>query len=121
MELENMLSSQQPPTKEIDVAFLVFIERYATDLLKWDILTFFANNPEFCISASTLAKHIGRSVHSVRPELSEVDRLLGSNKKIKHLTNWEPQYSLEEGLNKTIEWFSNPDNRRAYKTDVYNI
>jgi len=67
-----MLSTQQPPTKEIDVAFLVFIERYATDLLKWDILTFFANNPEFCISASTLAKHIGRNVHSVRPELGDL-------------------------------------------------
>ena len=72
MELENMLSTQQPPTKEIDVAFLVFIKRYATDLLKWDILTFFANNPECCISASTLAKHIGRSVHAVQPELGDL-------------------------------------------------
>jgi putative ABC transport system permease protein len=36
------------PTKEVDVDFLVFVERYATDLLKWDILTFFAHNPNFC-------------------------------------------------------------------------
>ena len=62
----------EPPTKEIDVALLVFIERYATDLLKLDILTFFARNPDFCVSASAVAEHIGRSIQSVRPELGEL-------------------------------------------------
>ncbi len=67
-----MLASQLPPNKEIDVAFLVFIERYATNLLKWDILSFFANRPDFCVSASTVAEQIGRSVQSVRPELGDL-------------------------------------------------
>ena len=67
-----MLSIQQLPAKEIDVAFLVFIERYATDLLKWDILTFFAKNPDLCVSAATVAEHIGRTVHSVQPELGDL-------------------------------------------------
>ena len=67
-----MVTSQQPPTKEIDVEFMVFIERYATDLLKWDILTFFANKPDYCVAASTVAKQIGRSAHSVRPELGDL-------------------------------------------------
>ncbi len=60
-------------------------------------------------------------VKRIRPEMSEVDRLLGSNHKIKQLTNWEPKHSLKEGLSKTIEWFSIPENRKAYKSDVYNI
>lgn len=68
----NILPSQLPPNKEVDVAFLVFIERYATNLLKWDILSFFAKCPDFCVSASTVAEEIGRSVHSVWPELGDL-------------------------------------------------
>ena len=40
----------------------------------------------------------------LRPEKSEVNRLLGSNEKIKRLTGWRPQYSLKEGLQNTIDW-----------------
>lgn len=65
----------QPPTKEVDVDFLVFVERYASDLLKWDILTFFADHPNFRVSASKVASHIGRNVHSVRPELGDLAML----------------------------------------------
>lgn len=57
----------------------------------------------------------------VRPEKSEVERLLGSNEKIKSLTGWEPEWSLERGLESTIEWFKNPANLAAYKSDIYNI
>ncbi|MCT4619049.1 MAG: NAD-dependent 4,6-dehydratase LegB [Marinisporobacter sp.] len=55
----------------------------------------------------------------MRPEKSEVNRLLGSNEKIKKLTNWEPRYSLKEGLAETIEWVKN--NLDKYKVDIYNI
>lgn len=55
----------------------------------------------------------------LRPENSEVNRLLGSNKKIKELTNWEPKYSLEEGLKETIEFLKN--NMDKYKSDIYNL
>lgn len=54
-----------------------------------------------------------------RPEKSEVGRLLGSNEKIMRLTDWKPQYTLEEGLARTIEFFA--DNLERYKTDIYNI
>jgi hypothetical protein len=64
------------PTKEVDVDFLVFVERYATDLLKWDILTFFAHNPNFCAPASHIAQEIGRTSHSIQPELGDL-ALLG--------------------------------------------
>jgi len=57
----------------------------------------------------------------LRPEKSEVERLLGAADKIKSLTNWEPKYSLQEGLKQTIEWFSKPENLSRYKADIYNV
>lgn len=54
-----------------------------------------------------------------RPEKSEVNRLLGSNEKIKRLTDWTPQYTFEQGLAETIEWIRH--NMNAYKTDIYNV
>jgi NAD dependent epimerase/dehydratase len=55
----------------------------------------------------------------LRPEKSEVNRLLGCNKKIKELTNWSAKYDLSNGLAETIAWFrKHLDN---YKTDIYNI
>ncbi|MBI3481393.1 MAG: SDR family NAD(P)-dependent oxidoreductase, partial [Bacteroidetes bacterium] len=41
----------------------------------------------------------------LRPEKSEVDRLLGSNAKLKSLTSWKQEYNLDQGLKKTIDWF----------------
>lgn len=55
----------------------------------------------------------------LRPEKSEVNCLLGSNKKIKELTDWKPVYSFEEGLSETISFFK--DNMDKYKPDIYNI
>ena len=57
----------------------------------------------------------------LRPKNSEVERLLGSNEKIKKLTNWEQRYSLDEGLKTTIEWFKNSNNLKSYKTEIYNV
>lgn len=57
----------------------------------------------------------------LRPEKSEVERLLGSNSKILTLTDWKPKFNLDEGLKQTVEWFSKPENLRQYKSDIYNI
>lgn len=56
----------------------------------------------------------------LRPGKSEVFRLCGDNSLITTLTDWHPQVSLEEGLNRTIEWFSRPENLAKYKSDIYN-
>jgi NAD dependent epimerase/dehydratase len=56
----------------------------------------------------------------MRPEKSEVERLLGSNEKIKRLTDWQPHYALSEGIARTIEWFSDEQNLKSYKADIYN-
>lgn len=55
----------------------------------------------------------------LRPEKSEVNRLLGANAKIKELTDWKQRYTFEEGITETIEWIRH--NMRAYKTDIYNV
>ncbi|MEZ5024857.1 MAG: NAD-dependent 4,6-dehydratase LegB [Chitinophagales bacterium] len=57
----------------------------------------------------------------LRPEKSEVERLFGSNEKISRLTGWKQKISLDEGIQKTIQWFINPNNLTRYKADVYNI
>jgi len=57
----------------------------------------------------------------LRPEKSEVDRLLGDNKKISALTDWTPKHDLEAGLLETIEWFKKPENLSQYKSWLYNI
>ncbi len=57
----------------------------------------------------------------IRPKKSEVMRLLGSNKRIKALTGWEPKYPLDNGLDETIEWFKNKENLKLYKSDIYNV
>jgi len=57
----------------------------------------------------------------LRPEKSEVERLLGSADKIKSLTDWKHNIGLNEGLKQTIEWFRNPENLKNYKADIYNV
>jgi dTDP-glucose 4,6-dehydratase len=81
------------------------------------------------ISIGQLAKELIRQINPnakivcdetrLRPENSEVNRLLGSNEKIKKLTNWKSQYTLEQGLTETIEFIR--QNLDRYKVDIYNI
>lgn len=55
----------------------------------------------------------------IRPEKSEVNRLWADNTKIKELTGWAPQYSIDRGLEETIEWIKK--NMDSYKPDIYNV
>jgi NAD dependent epimerase/dehydratase len=55
----------------------------------------------------------------LRPEKSEVNRLLGSNQKILELTDWKPRYTFEQGLAETIEFLRGKLDK--YKVDIYNI
>ncbi len=55
----------------------------------------------------------------IRPGKSEVERLLGSNEKIKKLTNWSPKYTFKQGISETIDFFRY--NIDKYKVDIYNI
>ncbi len=74
------------------------------------IKTIMASDVEFLVDEQRL-----------RPEKSEVNRLCCDNRKIKALTDFAPQISLEDGLRRTVDWFSAPGNLKKYKTDIYNV
>lgn len=61
-----------------------------------------------------------RDEQRCRPSKSEVFRLCGDNSLIKELTDWQPQVSLRDGLERVAKWFSNPDNLSKYKVNIYN-
>lgn len=72
-----------------------------------------------CIEIINPSAKIIHDEERIRPEKSEVNRLLGCNTKIKELTDWEQSYSFEEGIKETVEWMK--ANISAYKTDIYNV
>ena len=55
----------------------------------------------------------------MRPEKSEVERLICSSEKLQQLTDWKPEVSLEAGLKKTCQWIKT--NMKTFKTDIYNV
>jgi len=73
------------------------------------------------ISKINPAAKIITDTERIRPEKSEVERLMGSNEKIMRLTDWSPKISLDKGLDLTIEWFKNAENLKRYKADIYNV
>lgn len=52
-----------------------------------------------------VSKTIEPEEKRIRPDQSEVDRLLCNHEKLKLLTNWTPQLSINEGIERTIDWF----------------
>ncbi len=103
-----------------------FIEIYRSDKTIGEEINIATQNE---ISIGELAEELIRQINPqakivcdeerLRPEKSEVNRLLGSNEKIKRLTEWEPCFTFEEGLAQTIDVFR--DNLGKYKVDIYNI
>lgn len=81
------------------------------------------------ISISNLIDLIGRKLNKdlkaksdkkrVRPQKSEVERLIADISKAKKLFRWKPETKLESGIEKTIEWMK--ENSWRYKKEIYNI
>lgn len=57
----------------------------------------------------------------IRPEKSEVSRLWCNNSKIYELTGFKPNFSIRDGLQRTIEWFTEKNNLSKYKANLYNL
>lgn len=55
----------------------------------------------------------------VRPEASEVERLLADHTLATQVLGWKPRVSLEEGLAKTIDWMSK--NGASARADEYAV
>lgn len=81
--------------------------------------------------ARTLFRLMGRELpieqeaQRLRPQKSEVERLLADIRKADALVGWRPDRAgakgFEQGLRSTIDWFSDPEHLKWYKTDIYNI
>jgi NAD dependent epimerase/dehydratase len=77
--------------------------------------------------AAAIMRIVGREVPilsddaRLRPALSEVERLLSNNALAREVAGWQPRVSLEEGLSRTVEWFSVEANRARYKAGIYNV
>lgn len=57
----------------------------------------------------------------IRPEKSEVFRLWCDNTKIEKLVGFKPQVDIREGLQRTINWITKPENLKQYKAHLYNV
>ena len=57
----------------------------------------------------------------IRPKNSEVFRLWCDNSKIYKITGFKPEIDITEGLQRTIDWISQPKNLKKYKADIYNV
>lgn len=57
----------------------------------------------------------------VRPEASEVERLVASADRLRDLTGWRPRHALAEGLDRTIQWLRDPGNPRDPRPGTYHV
>lgn len=77
--------------------------------------------------AELIAALMGRTLHLVReparlrPEASEVMRLLSDSSRMRERTGWAPAKSLEEGLRETISWFTDPLNLARYPSPEFTL
>jgi dTDP-glucose 4,6-dehydratase len=92
----------------------------------------FGSNFEISVgqTVDAIGRAIGRDLavttdeSRVRPADSEVDRLWADNTKAREIFGWSPLYGGLDGFNRgvaeTVDWFSDPTNRTAYKPGTYN-
>lgn len=57
----------------------------------------------------------------LRPDGSEVMRLVCDASALREATGWQPRHTLEEGLRKTAAWFGAAENLARYRWDEYNV
>ena len=105
-----------------------FIDIYHSDVL-FGAATNIGINKEISIGelANLIAELMNTKIKAVtseerlRPENSEVERLICDNTKLLKHTPWKPNYSLEQGLIEVIDWMKKPENRAFYKSEMYNV
>ncbi len=75
--------------------------------------------------AALIARLAGKEIQieseprRLRPEKSEVERLLADNRLARKLLGWEPAVSLETGLERTIAWIQ--AHQTAYRAEDYTL
>jgi dTDP-glucose 4,6-dehydratase len=74
---------------------------------------------EMILALMHLDKPIVADETRVRPSASEVFTLICNNAKAEEIAGWQPQYSLEQGLQATIEFVQ--ANLGLFKPDQYSV
>ncbi len=82
-------------------------------------------------TAALVSRVMGKTVEirtdpkRIRPEKSEVERLWADNAKAKRLTGWEPAHGglsgFTRGIEKTVQWYSDPANLAGFEVGRYDI
>jgi nucleoside-diphosphate-sugar epimerase len=74
---------------------------------------------ERVLSLLDLDVPIVTSEERLRPQASEVGRLLADSSKARRLLGWSPETDFDEGLGRTIAWVERF--LSLYKTEIYNV
>lgn len=76
---------------EIDLELFAFVERYATTLVRWDLILFFGKNPDTGWAPAEVADHLRRGVSVATKELDDLtyQRVL-----VRHYTPERTSYRL---------------------------
>lgn len=61
--------------------------------------------------------HIAEAAERIRPDTSEVDRLIGDATELHRRTGWRAAFDLKAGLAATIDWYLDPVNLRCSNPD----
>ena len=103
-----------------------FEEIYKSDSLFGEVTNIGMNSE---ISIGDLAKQIAQLMNidlkintdkeRIRPENSEVERLVCNNEKLVKASLWEAKYDLKKGLSETIAWFKKNGGR--VKSELYHV
>ena len=106
---------------------LAFLEIFKSKNIIGDIVNIGSNKS---ISVKDMVISLGKILNTnikikidskrKRPKNSEVINLVCDNKKLIKRTNWNIKVNINEGLEKTLNWFDDPDNLLNYKNQ-YNI
>lgn len=128
-EQKRLVLGNLQPTRDLtyvqDTA-CAFLDIHENDQLVGQV-TNVGTNQEISVKnlATTIAGLMNREIelvtdaHRVRPQASEVERLLCDNRKILSLTKWRPVVDLKSGLTRTIEWIAS--HLDEYKAEIYNV
>lgn len=108
-----------------------FVATLRSDVGLGEVINFGSN---FEISIADVVRLIAEKMNAtidvisdserIRPVNSEVERLWADNSKARDLFGWSPRYAgrdgLARGVQETINWFTQPENLRHYKSEIYN-
>ena len=62
---------------------------------------------------------VEREDERMRPDASEVMRLVSDATALRDATGWTPTMALRDGLASTVAWFADPQNLARYRTDRF--